>query len=168
MFSESSPAIGLHMNVVGCIAFELNENLLWCLEVFPGAFGSDINSAVGVTGPAVLSWVEEVVRVHIGNMLVSVVAAAVKPVLGLQGWGYLTWSQVVPQSEAYEEGEGDTLKIMKNREELQRAYRWDRSRWPWWYGVLPRSAGRALRSYEWSLADYSGSCNRLAIIRVKT
>ncbi len=53
--SETSPAIGLLMNVVGGIASELNENLLWCLEVFPGAFGSDVKSAVGVTGPAVLS-----------------------------------------------------------------------------------------------------------------
>ena len=53
--SEPSPTIGLLVDVVGSVASELYENLLWSLEVFPGAFGSDVNSAVRVTAPAVLS-----------------------------------------------------------------------------------------------------------------
>ena len=73
------------MNILSCVTAELNQDLLGCLEVLPGALRSDINSAVGVTGPAILAGIEEIIGVHVGCLLVAVVALSVEPVLRLQG-----------------------------------------------------------------------------------
>ena len=72
------------MWVHGSIPSELGENLFGLPEVLPGSLGADIDAAVGVTRPAVLARVEEVVRVHIRHLLIPVVALAVEPVLRLQ------------------------------------------------------------------------------------
>ena len=73
------------MNVLSSVASELYKNLLGCLEVFPWALGSNIYTAVGIAGPAVLSGIEEIVRVHVGSLLMPIVALTVEPVLRLQG-----------------------------------------------------------------------------------
>ena len=65
------------MNVLSSITSEFNENLLGGLKVLPGALGSDIDSAVGIAGPAVLASIEEIVGVHVGSLLMSVVALAI-------------------------------------------------------------------------------------------
>ena len=99
--SETSPSIGLFMNILCRVALELYEHLLWSLEVFPGPLGSDIDPAVGIASPAVLAGVEEVVGVCVGQLLHTVVPTTVQPVLRLQGRRELPRTEVVPQRETY-------------------------------------------------------------------
>ncbi len=73
------------MNVLSGVALELNKNLFGGFKVFPWALGSDIHPAVGITSPAILARVEEIVGVSVCRLLMSVVALAVEPVLRLQG-----------------------------------------------------------------------------------
>ena len=84
-YSEPSPAIGLCVHVLVGVAGKLGKHRLWRLEVLPGPLGTDIDSAVGVAGPAVVPRIEVVVRIHIRCHLMSIVATTVQPVLRLQG-----------------------------------------------------------------------------------
>ena len=84
MISESTPTIGLKVNVLSSVSCELGKDSLGGLEVFPRSLGSDIDSTVGVARPAVLSSVPEVIWVGIGCLLKAIIALAVEPVLGLQ------------------------------------------------------------------------------------
>ncbi len=67
------------------ISSELSKNLFGLLEILPGAFGTDIDSAIGIAGPAILACIEEIVGVHVCYLLVTILSLAVEPVLGLQG-----------------------------------------------------------------------------------
>ena len=49
-------------------------------KIQPRAFGSQIHSAAGITGPAVEALVPEVVWIGVGRVLHTVVAFAVEPV----------------------------------------------------------------------------------------
>ena len=109
VFSEASPSVGGSLGVHFSVPGELGEHLFGLPEVFPGAFGAHVDAAVGVARPAVLARIEEVVRVHVRHLLVTVVALAVQPVLRLQGRGDLARAEVVEDRETQEEGERETL-----------------------------------------------------------
>ena len=110
-FSETSPSIGLSLRVNCGISGELGEHLFGLLEVFPGALGADVDTACGVAGPAIVHRVEVVVGVHVRNLLITVVALAVQPVLRLKSRRQDARAEVVEDSETHEEGNGETLKM---------------------------------------------------------
>ena len=97
------------MLVLGRVALELSKHLLWVLEVFPRALGADIDAAERVGCPAVQASVEEVVWVGIVDLLGSIVALAIEPVLRLETAAQLPASQVVVHLESGEEGNRDEL-----------------------------------------------------------
>lgn len=105
--SETSPSVDLSSRVLGCVSADLDKDLFGVLEILPGALGSDIDTAVGVAGPAVLAGIEEVVGVRVVRVLQTVPALAVEEVLGLEGGGDVTCAEVVVQREGDEEGDGE-------------------------------------------------------------
>ena len=95
----------------GSISCELSKNLFGLLEILPGAFGTDIDSAIGIARPAILACIEEIVGVHVCYLLVTILSLAVEPVLRLHSRGELTCADVVKDREADEEWNGKTLKV---------------------------------------------------------
>ena len=53
--------------------------------------------------------IEVIIGVHVCDLLISVVALAIKPVLRLQSVGEDTRAKIVEYRESYEEGDGETL-----------------------------------------------------------
>ena len=108
-YSEASPSIGLCFGVDSCISLELDKNLFGLPEILPGSLGADIDTTVGISGPAVLARIEEVVGVSIGHQLIPVETLAVKPVLRLQCRWEHARAEVVEDGETQEEGNCETL-----------------------------------------------------------
>ena len=83
--SEALDAIFLQASVLRYISIELVcKTLVHIFEVLPGALGSDLESALRVSCPAVEPPIVEVVRVSIMDLLNPVVARPVKPALALE------------------------------------------------------------------------------------
>ncbi len=95
------------MLVLGRVSLELEEVLFGVLEVFPWTLGSNVDSAQRIAGPAVLAGVEEIVGVRIADLLRTVEALAIEPVLRLQSHRKGPVSQIRVQLEGEEEGEAN-------------------------------------------------------------
>jgi len=84
--SESSVAVcETSADVLRGLALEFEHCFLGLSEIFEGAFGTDIEAASWVGGPAVEGSVVEVVWVGVGDVLADVVAFSFEHVCGLEG-----------------------------------------------------------------------------------
>ena len=119
-YSEASPSIGLCLGVDSCISLELDKNLFGLPEILPGSLGADVDTTVGISGPAVLARIEEVIGVSIGHLLIPVETLAVKPVLRLQCRWEHARTEVVEDGETQEEGNCETLNSYHKHWQLRR------------------------------------------------
>ena len=110
------------------VSSKLSEHLFGLLEVLPRSLGADIDAALGVAGPAIVHRIEVIVGVHVRNLLNTVVALAIEPVLWLNGRGKNTGAEIIEDCEANKEWNGETLivKLSDYNESLQRWSKEDR------------------------------------------
>ena len=66
------------------VSLKLGKVLSWVDKVLPGALGAKLEAALGISGPAVVPLVPEVVWVGVGHSLHSIVALAVEPAASLE------------------------------------------------------------------------------------
>ena len=99
------------------VSLELvRKTLLDVLEVLPGALWSDFEATVWISGPALESPVEEVVRVCIMDLLYPVVTRAVKPALALESLRPAAALIVV----------GENMETRIDRDEEEESHQWHR------------------------------------------
>ena len=100
LFSEAPVASSLLSEVLIHLAIKLEEHLLWLLEVFPWALGTDIKSTVWVGGPAVESSVPVVVWVCVVGHLDAVVAVTEQETISLSDLRSMLGPANVPEEPA--------------------------------------------------------------------
>ena len=95
VISHASEASFLDLGVTCSISLELVEVLRGVDKVLPGALGTKLQTALRVSGPAVMSLIPEVVWVGVMHGLHSVVALSVKPAAPLKGLRRVTSQRIV-------------------------------------------------------------------------